>query len=143
VRLGNLLNKHVSLLCTICSICGVHWGVEQPASTLFYDTLEMKRAIEFSQATRVWIPLGEFGHKMQKPTVLYATFLAPKPGYQQFKKNIISNRTQKKPAAYTVSTRADGTKAVMGGAALMESQIYPTRLALWILTLIYPAVFEV
>jgi hypothetical protein len=70
VREGNTLNAHTILLARIATVISVHWVVEQPASSLFFHTPNMRDIIKTSGANRSYFKMGSFRHSMPKGTIL-------------------------------------------------------------------------
>lgn len=50
VREANTLNSNCALLCKAAHMLGITWLIEQPATSLFFDTPLMKEAIQLSVA---------------------------------------------------------------------------------------------
>ena len=70
---GNELNCRTALLCTICSMNTAVWMIEQPVSSLFFDTRLMAATIMHLGAKRIHFWMRSFGHDSQKGTVCYGT----------------------------------------------------------------------
>ena len=70
---GNSLNDRAAHLCYIASMLQVVWVIEQPASSLFFDTDRMSSVIKYCGATRVHLWLYDYGHSARKGTVFVGT----------------------------------------------------------------------
>ena len=154
---GNMLNQRVALLAGICSLNGVHWMIEQPGSSQFFQTACMTSVIEKTNAKRVWTWLGAFGHPSPKPTLLYGTapFMSAlrRSNYADSEAaglpaNVGKPTAQLKAGTHsaklvTVVTKDDGTRKVTGSKqALQLSQVYPACFALEVVKLGWPEKFN-
>ena len=150
---GNTLNQRVALLAGICSLNGVHWMIEQPGQTQFFQTACMTSVIEKTNAKRVWTWLRAFGHPSPKPTLLYGT--APlmsalrRRNYDASEAaglpaNVGQPTAQRRSAMLsTTVTQDDGTRKVYGAKEEMRlSQVYPARFALEVVKLCWPEKFN-
>ena len=64
----------MALLCYLGSLLSWDWLIEQPQSTLFFETQMMKAVKEtIANVSTCSLNLGSFGHETQKPTVLMGT----------------------------------------------------------------------
>ena len=71
---GNLLNRRTAFLLIIAGLMGVLWVIEQPVSSVFFETVALKTSMAFSANThRCFTWLSAFGHPMPKPTILRGT----------------------------------------------------------------------
>lgn len=70
---GNKLNLRCSLLCRLAHSCLSRWVVEQPDSSLFFDTDSMKAVRAHCQAHLVQFSMASFGHVARKGTYLLGT----------------------------------------------------------------------
>ena len=75
---GNVVNERVAMICAICSMLGIVWLVEQPASSLFFNTELMSMVVAKENAFQRHFFMKEFGHANSKPTLLFgvASFLS-------------------------------------------------------------------
>ena len=73
VRAGNLCNERVSILCDLARMCGAYWVIEQPISSLFFQTPHMLSTIANRAAERTSFPMSSFGHAAEKMTQLVGT----------------------------------------------------------------------
>ena len=159
---GNATNSHMALLCYLGSLLSWDWLIEQPQSSLFFETQMMKAVKEsIANVSTCYLKFGSFGHATQKPTVLMGTNNIvqklkneepkaqakrrkdSKKRRQVVKKKPSQKKVAKKPASLVnIVTRANGTKAVTGKTAnLQMSAIYPVQYALAICKLQWPAHF--
>lgn len=78
VREGNQVNSRVAMICAICSMLGIAWAIEQPASSLFFHTDLMRAIVAEDNAWQRHFFMKAFGHSNSKPTLLFgvANFLA-------------------------------------------------------------------
>ena len=70
---GNSLNDRAALLCWIASMLQVAWVIEQPASSLFFDTKHMSSVITQCGAKRIHLWLYDYGHPARKATIFVGT----------------------------------------------------------------------
>ena len=83
---GNATNSSTALLCYLGSLLSWDWLIEQPQSSLFFETQMMKAVKEtIANVSTCFLKLGSFGHATQKPTVLMGT------------NNIVQKLKNKKP----------------------------------------------
>jgi len=73
VEEGNTLNCRVALLCLLAFMSGVHYVVEQPASSLFFSTREWLGMAARTTAMTRKMKMGDFGHVAAKDTILAGT----------------------------------------------------------------------
>ena len=94
---GNVVNERVAMICAICSMLGIVWLVEQPASSLFFNTELMSMVVAKENAFQRHFFMKEFGHANSKPTLLFgvASFLSSLG--TAFKKSQPKRRRQTKP----------------------------------------------
>ena len=147
VQEANVLNKYSAVLAHIAWLLGVTWVIEQPASSLFWETPDMRNVLALTAAGRVHFPMSNFGHEMPKPTVLRGTArwfhnLHPPTPLLPIKKKPAA-RIQKKPAAYVTTKTIDKDghvkRQVTGRCkALKASQVYPVKFALAVVRLQFP-----
>ena len=71
---GNATNSSMAFLCYLGSLLSWDWLIEQPQSSLFFDTQMMKAVKEsIANVSTVSLQLGTFGHTTQKQTILMGT----------------------------------------------------------------------
>ena len=70
---GNLLNNRCALLSILCHLAGSVWVVEQPGSSLFFDTSDMKGVIAYCKAVFCKFKMNIFRHPTDKDTLLVGT----------------------------------------------------------------------
>lgn len=159
---GNATNSSMALLCYLGSLLSWDWLIEQPQSSLFFETQMMKAVKEtIANVSTCSLNLGSFGHETRKTTVLMGTnnivqklkneeqlkAQAKKPkdskNKRRVKKKPSQKKVAKKPASLvSIKTRTDGTVAVTGKPGnLQMSGIYPVQYALAICQLQWPAHF--
>jgi len=68
-----MLNSRVGLLCIIACMIGVHYMIEQPSGSLFFDTPVMSAVIDETRALRKHVWMSMFGHPSKKGTLLVGT----------------------------------------------------------------------
>lgn len=73
VREGNTLNEHVALLCRVISLSGAYFFIEQPSTSLFFETEAMKAAVHATSARQVRLNMCNFGSKTKKLSILVGT----------------------------------------------------------------------
>ena len=156
---GNATNSSMALLCYLGSLLSWDWLIEQPQSSLFFETQMMKAVKEsIANVSTCYLKLGSFGHATQKVTILMGTNNIVQKlkneeqlKDQQAKRPKDSKKTRKKPSKkkakkpaslVNIRIRTNGTKAVTGKTAnLQMSAIYPVQYALAICRLQWPAHF--
>ena len=166
---GNSLNVRCALLCLLAHRCCSRWVVEQPDSSLFFDTDSMQTAWKNCGARLIKFRMSIYGHVTRKGTYLLGTAdwleeignaCAPSaasssgkpeppcppcpsksPGKPKKPKNTIKAKV-KAVALARVHKDGSGRKRVTGNkVALKDSQVYPARFALRVCQLHWPARF--
>ena len=160
---GNATNSSMALLCYLGSLLSWDWLIEQPQSSLFFETQMMKAVKEsIANVSTCYLKLGSFGHATQKVTILMGTNniaqklkneeqlkdqQAKRPKDSKKRRKVVKKKPNqkkaKKPASLVnIRIRTNGTKAVTGKTAnLQMSAIYPVQYALAICKLQWPAHF--
>ena len=139
---GNATNSSMALLCYLGSLLSWDWLIEQPQSTLFFETQMMKAVKEtIANVSTCSLNLGSFGHETRKTTVLMGTNNI----VQKLKKNEEQLKAQaKRPKdnknkRQVVKKKPSQKKVATKPASLV--QIYPVQYALAICQLQWPAHF--
>lgn len=70
---GNASNNRCAILCVLCHKIGAFWAVEQPGSSLFFETDDMKMAINACSAAFTKFKMKIFGHPSDKFTLVCGT----------------------------------------------------------------------
>lgn len=153
---GNRLNSRCGLVCAIAHMMGVHWVIEQPGSSLFFESPPMAATIQHCAAQSVKFPMGDYGHGSRKPTILVGTVawlpqFAQKPKAKQkattkpkqmdkpkAKKNDKPKATPKAKSTLVTRWHQGGTTKVRGNSNLKESQVYPVQFALAVVRAQWP-----
>ena len=122
----NAMAERVSFLLYVLHLRGVHWIVEQPASSILWDYPAMRQVLRMCGLTHpAVLDMGAFGGSSVKPTHLYGT--APYlPGLartcdapQRLRLRLTGVQTTHK------STDAEGRRRCQGTADLKGTQAYP------------------
>ena len=164
VQEGNALNNRCALLCLLSRQCGSHWVIEQPSSSLFFQTEDMRRVMQVTGAHLVRFNMSEFGHPTAKATLLAGTpcWLGSLNGYTSPNDehtpsgpaSSSSGNVHKAPktkgncnpsglSLVIRKKKANGTVAVTGKRQdLKDSQVYPPRFALHVVRAHFPAMVE-
>eukprot|EP00929_Paragymnodinium_shiwhaense_P057215 TRINITY_DN28631_c0_g1_i1.p1 TRINITY_DN28631_c0_g1~~TRINITY_DN28631_c0_g1_i1.p1 ORF type:complete len:312 (+),score=56.79 TRINITY_DN28631_c0_g1_i1:154-1089(+) len=165
---GNTLNARLATLLLMAFSQGVTFVVEQPVSSLFFTTPVFSKLIAVTKAARVFFHMQDYGHDLQKGTVLYGTAawlpdMAPvktqKKGKAKSKPRAANRKVSKKPAAQkpnkaskrkpqkvmSCERRVDsvtGKVRVYGiKNKLKESAVYPPGFALKVIQSHWPGAF--
>ena len=73
VRVGNGLTIRTVFLCSLNTLCGCAWTIEQPVSSIVEHFPVMKRLLSLTGAARVSTWLGAFDAPSPKPIKLFTT----------------------------------------------------------------------
>ena len=124
---GNELNLRVGLMCMIATKLGIPWIIEQPSSSLFFETDTFKSVILATNAQRVHINLGDYGHLTRKPTLLLGTV----PWLQTLARPPGTHAARRSKSVALVMVKVEGGKRRVTGKRkfLKASQVYPVRFA--------------
>ena len=163
MRAGNQLNLGCPLLCAIANHIGVKFCIEQPASSLFFQTPAMQALCQLCSASQVTFNMIEFGSATKKPTVLVGTvawlhMMVPNNDglnasssssgpREASKRGAQSTRPKVMAKAKATTTLVKRLKTVCkskvwGTPALKQSQVYPVKFALRVVQLHWPARFQ-
>ena len=119
----NALAERLALLIQLLTQRGVHWIVEQPASTALFDYPAVRDRLQGAQVCR--LDMGAFGADSVKATLLVGTA----PHLQQLPRTCSAHERlhlRMEGVQTTVrSTDASGRKRCSGTAALKGTQAYP------------------
>lgn len=129
---GNRLNSRCGVVCAIAHMMGVRWVIEQPGSSLFFESPPMAATIQHCAAQSVKFPMSDYGHACLKPTILVGT-VTWLPQFAHKDKPKAKQKAKAKPKAKsTLVTRwqQGGTTKVRGNRILKESQVYPVKFGL-------------
>ena len=137
---GNKLNVRCGLACAIASMIQVDWVIEQPASSLFFDTPLMKGVIKFNAARKITFPLSEYGHPALKMTMLVGTaaWLSTFAPRKRLCPKAKAKTKAKAKAKVSLVRRLAGQRVRGEPAALKGSQVYPARFALAVVAAHWP-----
>ena len=152
VREGNLLNARIALLCMIAFTLGVHFVVEQPCGSLFFNTPLMRAVAEHTCASRIHLWMRNFGHPTPKCTWLFGTpgwlptLRAPVSGEarRQARRQITPSAKPKRAVQLAIRGVNKHGRATYTGAlgALKQSQVYPAKFALAVVRAHFPQRFS-
>ena len=122
----NALVERVVLVLEVLHARGVHWIVEQPASSVLWDYPAMQRCIRRHAAAAVTLDMGAFkGGTSVKPTVLYGTA----PYLQKLERRCSSEMRLKLRMEGVQTTKrsvdSNGVRRCQGTADLKGTQAYP------------------
>ncbi|CAK0832315.1 unnamed protein product [Prorocentrum cordatum] len=70
---SNILNCRCAVLCLLCAAIGVYWVIEQPGTSLFFQTAEMQHVMLNTGARLVKFYMSSYGHPSCKDTILVGT----------------------------------------------------------------------
>lgn len=167
VREGNKLQRGCAILCALCSASGVAWAIEQPSSSLFFHTPDMRKMCLSTGAQKVSFAMGNYGHEAKKQTILVGTvkwlahfgstagFEASSErqgkdkakgketavGKTNAKENTKGKAKAKGKSQLVLRKVKDGRTKVWGTAKLKSSQVYPVEFALCVARLQWPDLF--
>ena len=131
VRDGNHMNKSMALICLLCLKLKVKWLIEQPRTSLFFETPLMRSVTDtIPNVTTASVSLGNFGHMTRKSTLLVGTgpvienivatsnsekkinagVKAKKAGKEKAKNKAGTKKTEKVMRACTTNAKRGGTK---------------------------------
>ena len=109
-------------------LAGSLWICEQPATSLFFGTVEMTAAIRHCKADRVQFDMSSYGHDSKKPTVLVGT-----TGYLGAIRDKAVSLPRTTHGRLATTEYKGGKKHVTGVKdELKTSQVYPVQFALMV-----------
>ena len=123
----NALAERVAFLLRLCAKRGVHWIVEQPASSVLWHYPAMRRCLRDQGLTRptAVLDMGAFGGSSVKPTHLWGTA----PYLPELARTCSApQRLRLRVAGVQTTTRtkdAKGRRRCQGTPALKGTQAYP------------------
>ena len=136
---GNATNSSMALLCYLGSLLSWDWLIEQPKSSLFFETPLMLAVRQTANVSTCSLQLGSFGHATEKATILMGTNNIVQKLKNEEPKAQAKRRKDSRKKRQVVKKKPSQKKVAKKPASLV--QIYPVQYALAICQLQWPAHF--
>ncbi len=122
VRMSNLLVDNLVVLLRWAHCRGVHWLIEQPATSRMWSFPPMAALLRDTGARRVHTYMGCFGHRQPKPTVLWGTL--PALDLLARSRSAVPEELRGQEDPRVVGYKKDSSGRVSGNKFLHESAAY-------------------